>query len=104
MHEAWQKRESFTRTDLTSLVATDGSQAMSGSGSDDSDADLTGGDQGWSQQEVATLEQDDVIPMRIVRSDKNEATRGDRSLEEHPIKAKSRMPELERRGLRHGRT
>ena len=43
------------------------------------------------KKELATISKDDAIPMRIVRSDKNEATRGELSLDEHPIKAKSRI-------------
>ena len=43
------------------------------------------------QAELDTLQEGDAIPMRIVRTDKNEATRGELDLEAHPIKAKSRI-------------
>ena len=41
--------------------------------------------------ELATVDEKDVVPMRVVRTDKNEATRGEKDVDEHPILAKSRI-------------
>jgi hypothetical protein len=42
--------------------------------------------------EVArALDKNAVLPLRPVRTDKNEATRGDKSFEEHPLIAKTRL-------------
>ncbi|CAK0806782.1 unnamed protein product [Prorocentrum cordatum] len=43
-----------------------------------------------TEKELAGVEKTDVLPMRRVRTDKNEPTRGSLSYEQHPLKAKSR--------------
>ncbi|CAK0847195.1 unnamed protein product [Prorocentrum cordatum] len=43
-----------------------------------------------SEEELAGVEKADILPMRCVRTDKNEPTRGSLSCEQHPLKAKSR--------------
>ena len=47
----------------------------------------------WNDQkpeELNGLEKNDVLTFRMIRTDKNEATRGEKSYQEHPLKAKSR--------------
>ena len=41
-------------------------------------------------EELDALEKNDVLTFRMIRTDKNEATRGGKSYQEHPLKAKSR--------------
>ena len=41
-------------------------------------------------EELEGLEKNDVLTFRMIRTDKNEATRGKKSYQEHPLKAKSR--------------
>ena len=41
-------------------------------------------------EELDSLEKSDVLTFRMIRTDKNEATRGGKSYQEHPLKAKSR--------------
>ena len=41
-------------------------------------------------EELVGLEKNDVLTFRMIRTDKNEATRGGKSYQEHPLKAKSR--------------
>ena len=41
-------------------------------------------------EELIGLEKNDVLTFRMIRTDKNEATRGGKSYQEHPLKAKSR--------------
>ncbi|CAK0825490.1 unnamed protein product [Prorocentrum cordatum] len=43
-----------------------------------------------TDEELAGVDQSAILPMRRVRTDKNEATRGNLSYEQHPLKAKSR--------------
>ena len=43
-----------------------------------------------TDEELASIDTTDVLPMRRVRTDKNEPTRGNLSYEQHPLKAKSR--------------
>jgi hypothetical protein len=40
---------------------------------------------------AAKLDKDGILPLRPVRTDKNEATRGDKSYEQHPVIAKTRL-------------
>ena len=41
-------------------------------------------------EELVGLDKNDVLTFRMIRTDKNEATRGGKSYQEHPLKAKSR--------------
>eukprot|EP00959_Pyramimonas_sp_CCMP1952_P087576 1832538-Pyramimonas_sp.AAC.1 len=43
-----------------------------------------------TEEELAGVDMTAVLPMRRVRTDKNEATGGNLSYEQHPLKAKSR--------------
>ena len=43
-----------------------------------------------TQEVLRTLDPSEVLPMRKLRTDKNEATRGGRSYQEHPLRAKTR--------------
>ena len=43
-----------------------------------------------TEEELANVEKADILPMRRVRTDKNEPTRGNLSYDQHPLKAKSR--------------
>ncbi|CAK0827876.1 unnamed protein product, partial [Prorocentrum cordatum] len=43
-----------------------------------------------TEEELAGVDKTAILPMRRVRTDKNEATRGNLSYEQHPLKAKSR--------------
>ncbi|CAK0808101.1 unnamed protein product [Prorocentrum cordatum] len=45
---------------------------------------------GPTEEELAGVDKTAILPMRRVRTDKNEATRGNLSYEQHPLKAKSR--------------
>ena len=47
----------------------------------------------WNDQkpeELVGLDKNDVLTFRMIRTDKNEATRGGKSYQEHPLKAKSK--------------
>ncbi len=44
-----------------------------------------------TDDDAATLDKSQVLPLRPVRTDKNEATRGDKSFEAHPLIAKTRL-------------
>ena len=39
---------------------------------------------------AATIPRDAILPLRVVRTDKAEPTRGDRTFDEHPLVAKTR--------------
>ena len=43
-----------------------------------------------TEAELEGVDQSAILPMRRVRTDKNEATRGNLTYEQHPLKAKSR--------------
>ena len=46
------------------------------------------------EEVAAKLDKDDVMPLRVVNTDKNEMNRGDRTYEEWPVEAKARIVTL----------